>query len=80
VQEALTNVRKHAGAVGVRVTLDRERSELVIEVENDGPVVPATTPGNGLTGMRERVTALGGTLRTGPRAEGGFRVTARLPA
>jgi signal transduction histidine kinase len=80
VQEALTNVRKHAGAVPVRVTLDRERSELVIGVENDGPVVPVTAPGNGLTGMRERVSALGGTLRTGPRADGGFQVTARLPA
>ena len=80
VQEALTNVRKHAGAVPVRVTLDRERTELVIDVENDGPVTPTAAPGNGLTGMRERVTALGGTLWTGPRHEGGFRVTARLPA
>jgi signal transduction histidine kinase len=80
VQEALTNVRKHAGAVPTRVTLRRERSELVIEVENDGPVVAAAAPGNGLTGMRERVTALGGTLLAGPRPAGGFRVTARLPA
>ncbi len=80
VQEALTNVRKHAGAAPVRVRLERERSELVIEVVNDGPMVPDTAPGHGLTGMRERVTALGGTLRAGPRPEGGFRVTARLPA
>ena len=64
----------------VRVRLERERSELVIEVVNDGPMVPDTAPGHGLTGMRERVTALGGTLRAGPRPEGGFRVTARLPA
>jgi signal transduction histidine kinase len=80
VQEALTNVRKHAGAVPTRVTVRRERSELVIEVENDGPVVAAAAAGNGLTGMRERVTALGGTLLAGPRADGGFRVTARLPS
>ena len=79
VREALTNVRKHAGPVPTRVTLRRERSELVIEVENDGPAAPPGEPGNGLIGMRERVTALGGSLRTGPRAEGGFLVTARIP-
>jgi len=80
VQEALTNVRKHAGTVGVRVTLHRERSELVVAVTNDGPVVAATAAGHGLTGMAERVAAIGGTLVTGPRDEGGFAVEARIPA
>lgn len=80
IQEALTNVRKHAGAAAVRVTLRRERSELVVRVTNDGPVVTAAPPGHGLTGMAERVTAVGGTLRTGPRDEGGFAVEARIPA
>ena len=80
VQESLTNVRKHAGPVDVRLTLRRDGDALVVEVENDGP--PARGPGpeaHGLLGMRERVTALGGTFRAEPRAGGGFRVAARLP-
>ena len=81
VQESLTNVRKHAGPVEVRLTLRQEGETLSMVVENDGAPAPAS-PGpeaHGLVGMRERVAALGGTLRAGPRPAGGFRVTAELP-
>jgi signal transduction histidine kinase len=53
---------------------------LAIRVDDDGKGVPAAAPpGVGLLGMRERVTALGGSLRAGPRREGGFTVEAELP-
>lgn len=81
VQEALTNAARHAGPAKVSVRLDYGDDELAIRVEDDGSADPARppAPGVGLTGMRERVTALGGTLHTGPRPEGGFAVRARLP-
>ncbi|WP_239086812.1 sensor histidine kinase [Streptomyces parvus] len=94
VQEALTNALKHApgGAIRLRITHRTDRTH--VTVVNDAPTGaamaaegpaegPAKEPtagigGRGLTGLRERVTVLGGTLRTGPH-EGGFRVTAELP-
>ncbi|CAM5331797.1 histidine kinase OS=Streptomyces tendae OX=1932 GN=GUR47_00975 PE=4 SV=1 [Streptomyces tendae] len=88
VQEALTNAARHAGPAGVRVRIDygtRNASdrpgELTMDVDDDGGADPARppVPGTGLTGMRERVVALGGTLRAAPRAEGGFSVHVRLP-
>jgi signal transduction histidine kinase len=81
VQEALTNAARHAGPAKVSVQLGYEHAELVIQVDDDGAADPARppTPGIGLTGMRERVTALGGALEAGPRAEGGFSVRAKLP-
>jgi signal transduction histidine kinase len=79
VQESLTNVRKHAGPVAVRLMFGAVDDSLTVLVENDGPAVPPVTEGHGLTGMRERVAALGGSLVTGPLPAGGFRVTARLP-
>ncbi|MFE6634405.1 sensor histidine kinase [Streptomyces tendae] len=88
VQEALTNAARHAGPAKVRVRIDygtpntRDSTrELTIEVDDDGAADPARPPvsGTGLTGMHERVSALGGTLRAVPRAEGGFSVRARLP-
>ncbi|NBE55556.1 sensor histidine kinase [Streptomyces boluensis] len=81
VQEALTNAARHAGPTGVSVELALTEGELEVRVTDDGRASPdrPCTPGTGLTGMRERVTALGGTLRAGPRAEGGFAVRARLP-
>jgi signal transduction histidine kinase len=80
VQEALTNVCKHAGQVEVRLTLRREQQFLTVIVDNDGPPVeqPAREA-HGIVGMRERVAALGGTLLAGPRPTGGFRITALLP-
>ncbi|RVU28714.1 sensor histidine kinase [Streptomyces antnestii] len=81
VQEALTNVARHAGPTPVTVQLHYGDRELEIRVEDDGSADPASppTPGTGLTGMRERVAALGGELRAGPRSDGGFAVTAQLP-
>jgi signal transduction histidine kinase len=82
VQEALTNVRRHAGpAAEAELTLAYSRELLRVRVVNRGAVDPRARPddGNGIAGMRERATALGGTLRAGPRAEGGFEVVAELP-
>ncbi|MFD0437470.1 sensor histidine kinase [Streptomyces chartreusis] len=81
VQEALTNAARHAGPAKVSVQLTYEEGVLTIRVEDDGTADPSRPPtaGIGLTGMRERVTALGGTLEAAPRAEGGFAVRARLP-
>jgi signal transduction histidine kinase len=81
VQEALTNVLKHAGPgawTEVRVNLDNE--VVSIEVTDDGHAV-TTLPGSGhgIMGMRERALLLGGSLTAGPRVDGGFRVMARLP-
>ncbi|MGI5459307.1 sensor histidine kinase [Streptomyces sp. CA-249302] len=81
VQEALTNAARHAGPAKVSVELAYADADLTIRVEDDGTADPTspTTPGAGLTGMRERVTALGGTLHAAPRKEGGFAVRASLP-
>ncbi|MET7572279.1 sensor histidine kinase [Streptomyces sp. NPDC005492] len=81
VQEALTNAARHAGPAKVSVRLDYGEGDLTIRVEDDGAADPdcPPTPGIGLTGMRERVAALGGTLHAAPRAEGGFSVRAELP-
>ncbi|WP_345356057.1 sensor histidine kinase [Actinoallomurus liliacearum] len=82
LQEALTNVFRHAGPVGVRVAVRLGDGGLTIEVEN-GPAaadhrsVPGS--GRGLLGIRERVTAFDGTLHAGPRPHGGWRVHAALP-
>jgi signal transduction histidine kinase len=81
VQEALTNVLKHARASSVVVTLAFRDSALELEVLDDGAPLrrEAVVPGHGLVGMRERVALLGGELETGRRESGGFRVAARLP-
>ncbi|MFF1546346.1 sensor histidine kinase [Streptomyces sp. NPDC058291] len=81
VQEALTNVVRHAGAERIRVAIDYGSGDLSVEVVDDGRGASAhgTAQGFGLVGMRERVALLGGELSTGPRPEGGFRVAARLP-
>ncbi|WP_250030905.1 sensor histidine kinase [Paractinoplanes maris] len=81
VQEALTNVARHAGPAGAEVRLDYAPACLTVSVVDDGPG-PATrpvTPGVGLNGMRERVTGLGGTLQAAHRDEGGFAVRAVFP-
>ncbi|MFD9326045.1 sensor histidine kinase [Streptomyces sp. NPDC060065] len=83
VQEALTNVIKHAAPTRCRVHLVAERGELTIDVADDGPGYtgrPAVPGGGlGLVGMRERAAAHGGTITAGPRTGGGFRVAATLP-
>ncbi|WP_228978659.1 sensor histidine kinase [Streptomyces sp. DH12] len=85
VQEALTNVHKHAAGAKVVVRLAHRGDEVAMQVENgpcDGAAADADLPsgGNGLVGMRERVTALGGVFVSGPTDAGGFRVSAVLPA
>jgi len=84
VQEALTNVSRHAGPVCTSVHLNYKPETLSIQVVDDGngSVISArqSGPGLGLIGMRERVSALGGGLQAGPQDAGGFRVLAELPA
>jgi signal transduction histidine kinase len=79
IQESLTNVCKHAGTGAARLRLDYLADELRIVVDNDGAVAPDPGTGHGLVGMRERLGALGGSLRAGPRLGGGFRLEATLP-
>ncbi|MGV9902621.1 sensor histidine kinase [Streptomyces sp. NPDC003388] len=81
VQESLTNVARHADAATASVRIDCRPDALAIRVDDDGRATPAAdpVPGLGLLGMRERVTALGGRLRAGPRGGGGFTVQAELP-
>jgi signal transduction histidine kinase len=81
VQEALNNVTRHAGPATASVTIDHNPRVLTLRVDDDGSATtdaPAV-PGVGLIGMRERVSALGGRLRAGPRADGGFTVRADIP-
>lgn len=80
VQEGLTNVIKHAGPAAATVTVRYEPTEVLVEVADDGRGAAAVDGGgHGLRGVRERVAVWGGTFDAGPRAGGGFRVTARLP-
>jgi signal transduction histidine kinase len=85
VQEALTNVLKHAGTTATKVRLDYGESAFVVDVADAGragwvgaPAIPAGA-GRGLIGLRERVSLYGGELDAGPRLGGGWRVTARFP-
>ncbi|MFE6159506.1 sensor histidine kinase [Streptomyces sp. NPDC056486] len=81
VQEALTNIVRHACAATVSVRIDYRATSLTVQVDDDGRATPDTvpTPGLGLLGMRERVTALGGLLHAQPRSDRGFTVQAELP-
>ncbi|KKD03030.1 sensor histidine kinase [Streptomyces sp. WM6386] len=81
VQEALTNVTKHAAAEMAYVRLGYATDHLTITVTDDGTSTAATEPGQGfgLIGMRERARSMGGALRAGHRVGGGFEVTTRLP-
>ena len=82
VQEALTNVVKHAAPARCRVRVDADEHEARIEITDDGPgirTLPGPTGGHGIIGMRERVMMYDGVFTAGPRAEGGFAVSARLP-
>ncbi len=80
VQEALTNARRHAPSAGVEVDLRYGEDALHLRIRDDGPG-PALggSDGNGLMGMRQRATLVGGTVRTGPAEGGGFLVEAELP-
>ncbi|WP_062645250.1 sensor histidine kinase [Streptomyces maremycinicus] len=86
VQEALTNVHKHAAGAKTHVRLAHREGEIAMQVENGPPpevsALSAGFPsgGNGLVGMKERVMALGGVFVSGPTEAGGFRVSAVIPA
>jgi signal transduction histidine kinase len=85
VQEALTNVVKHAGPAHAQVVVGYREQDVRVEVTDDGRGAVTSVSdgragtGHGLIGMRERVAAFGGDLEVGPRPGGGFRVAARLP-
>jgi signal transduction histidine kinase len=82
VQEALTNVTRHAGTDTATVRIRYGQRDLTVQVDDDGRGHNDGLPppgGSGIAGMRERAAALGGELRAGPRPAGGFRVTATLP-
>jgi signal transduction histidine kinase len=87
LQEALTNVLKHAGTARTVVTVDYRPGGLMLEVTDDGPPCPAELSpaalrgsGRGLLGLRERVILAGGEFDAGPRPGGGWRVKVRFPA
>ena len=82
IQEALTNIRRHAGVVhDISISLRISGEVVTIEIGDDGRGAGAgqSTDGFGIIGMHERVTAAGGTLDVGPRVGGGWRVRAHLP-
>jgi signal transduction histidine kinase len=79
LQESLTNVLRHAGAASARVNLIYADDAVTLEVVDDGGPVGPVTEGHGLTGMRERLATLGGTLVAGPAGGRGFAVRADIP-
>ena len=85
IQESLTNVARHAGQVRVAVRVTYDDANVHVQIDDDGKARSAIGAGSaigtgsGITGMRERATALGGNLSAGFRHGGGFRVSARLP-
>ncbi len=82
LQEALTNVRRHAGSVehvDVRMRRSCDRLDLAVTDDGRGAAADHGTPGYGIVGMRERVSALGGVMEAGPHRGGGWRVAVSLP-
>jgi len=84
VQESLSNASQHAPGAAVTVSLDHDSGAILLRVANGpgepvGPSGNGGRPGHGLTGMRERVALLGGSLSAGPAPDGGFEVSAVLP-
>ena len=80
VQEGLTNTLKHAGAEHAEVVVRYGEDHIELTVSDDGEGAGnGDGSGHGLVGMRERVSVYGGELEAGPRAEGGYRLRAKLP-
>jgi signal transduction histidine kinase len=82
VQESLTNTYRHAGPTSATVTLGYLPDELRVQIDDEGrgEAGPSVGSGSGVTGMRQRAEALGGTFDAGPKPGGGFRVVATFPA
>jgi signal transduction histidine kinase len=81
VQEALTNVLRHAGASTANVLVRYDEDAVTVQIDDDGRGQASGSPGSGsgIVGMRERAESVGGSFEAGPRPDGGFRVGARLP-
>jgi signal transduction histidine kinase len=82
VQEALTNVLKHAGSAPATIRVEYQRDAMILEVIDSGPVGAASESdraGQGLIGMRERAAVFGAEIDVGPLAGGGYRVWVRFP-
>jgi signal transduction histidine kinase len=82
VQEALTNVMRHSGQTSSSVHVTCNQQDLTLRIDNEVGSEASRDgigPGQGILGMKERATALGGVVEAGPRSDGGFRVFARLP-
>jgi signal transduction histidine kinase len=82
VQEALTNIMRHSGQTSSSVHVTCDEQELTLRIDNEVGSEASRDgigPGQGILGMKERATALGGVVEAGPRPDGGFRVFARLP-
>lgn len=80
VQECLTNAARHAGAETLTVSLKNEETGMHLQIEDDGRMKGCMREGNGISGIRERIAALGGVLQFGTSASGGLRLDVRLPA
>lgn len=80
VQECLTNAARHASAETLTVSLKKEDAGMHLQIEDDGRLKGRVREGNGLSGIRERVAALGGDVQLGSSATGGLRMDVRLPA
>ena len=80
VQECLTNAARHASAETLTVSLKNEETGMHLQIEDDGRMKGGMREGNGVSGIRERVAALGGALQFGTSATGGLRLDVRLPA
>jgi two-component system sensor histidine kinase DesK len=79
VREAVTNVVRHARATRCEITVTYDGTRAALQVDDNGRGVDAYIPGNGLTGLTERVEDAGGSVAAGPLPAGGFRLTAHLP-
>jgi two-component system sensor histidine kinase DesK len=80
LREATTNVVRHSGARVCRINLSSDTNEVALQIENDGaPAHPGSSNGTGLTGLAERARRLDGTLDSGARPEGGFRLRLTVP-
>ena len=79
MQEAVTNVLKHAPGADVEIRVDAGEIEVRDSGARTAPTLAETGAGLGITGLRERIAAAGGTIEAGPRRDGGWSLRARLP-